>query len=56
MKKLPALLLLAWVAFLITVLDLYALSQGIDGTLQIATVGSLAALAAGFAGFRVGRK
>ena len=56
MKRLPALIMLMWAAFLITVLDLYALSQGIDGTLLIATVGALSALAAGFAGFRIGRR
>ena len=56
MTRLPALVMLMWVAACITALDLYALSQGINGTLLIGTVGALAALGAGFAGFRVGRK
>ena len=56
MKKLPALVLLAWVAFLITVLELYALSQGVDGMLFSLVVGSLMALAAGFAGIRIGKR
>ncbi len=42
-----------YVATLITILDLYALSQGINGTLFAATIASLAALGAGFAGFKL---
>lgn len=56
MKRLPALVMLMWVAACITALDLYALSQGINGTLLIATVGALSALGAGFAGFRIGKR
>ena len=56
MKRLPALILLIWVASLITVLDLYALSQGVNGTLFSATLATLAALGAGFAGFRIGKR
>lgn len=56
MKKLPALIMLMWVAFLIVALDLYALSQGVNGTLFSLSVATLAALGAGFAGFRIGRR
>ena len=56
MNKTPALILLAWVAFLITVLDLYALSQGVNGTLFSASIATIAALGGGFAGFRIGRR
>jgi len=49
-------LLLAWVALLITVMQIYALSQGLNGTLFSVSVATLAALGAGFAGFRIGRK
>jgi len=56
MKRLPALIAIAWVALLITVMQVYALSQGIDGTLFSVSVATVAALGAGFAGFRVGRR
>ncbi len=56
MKRVPALIMLVWVAFLITALDLYALSQGVNGTLFSATIATLAALGAGFAGFRIGKR
>lgn len=56
MKRLPALIMLMWVALLITVMQLYALSQGVNGTLFSVTVASLAALGAGFAGFRIGKR
>lgn len=56
MKKLPALIMLMWAAFLIAALDLYALSQGVNGTLFSASIATIAALAASFAGFRVGRR
>lgn len=56
MKRLPALILLAWVAFLITVMQLYALSQGVNGTLFSVSVATVAALGAGFAGIRIGRR
>ncbi|KKL70960.1 hypothetical protein LCGC14_2099680 [marine sediment metagenome] len=35
-------------------IQLGALSQGIDGTLMMFTVTTIGALAAGFAGFRIG--
>ncbi len=54
--KLPVLALLAWAALLITVMQLYALSQDVNGTLFSVSVATVAALAAGAAGFRVGRK
>ena len=53
MRKLPALIMLMWAAFLIAALDLYALSQGINGTLFSVSVASIAALGAGFAGFKI---
>ena len=53
MKKLPALIMLMWAAFLIAGLDLYALSQGVNGTLFSVSVATIAALAGGFAGFRI---
>ncbi len=56
MKRLPALLMLAWVALLIAVMQIYALSQDVNGTLFSVSVATLAALGAGFAGFRIGRK
>ena len=56
MKKLPALIMLMFCAFLIAVLDLYALSQGVNGTLFSVSVATIAALGAGFAGFRVGKR
>jgi len=55
-SKLPALAMLAWVALLITVMQIYALSQGLNGTLFSVSIATLAALGAGFAGFRIGRK
>ncbi len=55
-NKLPALVMLMWAAFLIAALDLYALSQGITGTLFSASIATIAALAASFAGFKVGRR
>jgi hypothetical protein len=45
--------MLMWAAFLIAALDLYALSQGINGTLFSVSVASIAALGAGFAGFKI---
>lgn len=56
MKKLPALIMLMWAAGLIAALQLYALSQGVNGTLFSVSVATIAALAAGFAGFRVGKR
>lgn len=56
MKRLPALIMLMFAATCITVLQLYALSQGVNGTLYSVSVGSIAALAAGFAGFRLGKR
>ena len=56
MKKLPALIAIMWAAFLIAALDLYALSQGVNGTLFSASIATIAALGAGFAGFRVGKR
>ena len=55
-KKLPALIMLMWAATLIAVLDVYALSQGVNGTLFSASIATIAALAASFAGFKVGRR
>jgi len=55
-KKLPALALLIFCAACITILDLYALSRGVNGTLFSASIATIAALAASFAGFKVGRK
>ena len=55
MKRLPALIAVIWAATLIAGLDLYALSQGINGTLYSASIAAIAALAAGFAGFHVKR-
>jgi len=55
-KKLLPFFLLMWAAFLIAMLDLYALSQGVNGTLFSASIATIAALAASFAGFRVGRR
>lgn len=55
MKKLPALIMLMWAAFLITVLELYALSQGINGTYFSLSLGAIGMLAGGFAGFKVRR-
>ena len=56
MKRLPALVMLMWVAFLITGMQVYALSQDVNGTLFSLSVATLAALGAGFAGFRIGRR
>ena len=56
MKRVPALIAIVSSASLITVMQIYALSQGIDGTLFSVSVATVAALGAGFAGFRVGRK
>ena len=56
MTKLPALILLLFSAACITVLDLYALSQGVNGTLFSASIAAIAALAAGFAGFGIGKR
>ncbi len=55
MKRIPALIAVMWAALLIAGLDLYALSQGVNGTLYSVSVASIAALAAGFAGFRLRR-
>jgi hypothetical protein len=52
-KRVPALIAIMWAATLIAGLDLYALSQGINGTLYSVSVASIAALAAGFAGFKI---
>ncbi len=56
MKRLPALIAVMWTALLIAGLDLYALSQGVNGTLFSASIASIAALGAGFAGFKVGKR
>ena len=56
MKRLPALIAVMWAAFLIAGLDLYALSQGVNGTLFSASIAAIAGLAAGFAGFRIGKR
>jgi cytochrome c-type biogenesis protein CcmE len=53
MKRLPALIVVMWAAALIAALQLYALSQGVDGTLFSVSVAAIAALAAGFAGFKI---
>ena len=56
MKRLPALIMLMWAAGLIAALDIYALSQGVNGTLFSASIATIAALGAGFAGFRIGKR
>lgn len=56
MKKLPALALLIFCAACITILDLYALSRGVNGTLFSVSVATIAALGAGFAGFGIGKR
>ena len=56
MKRLPALIAIVTSAVLITVMQVYALSQGIDGTLFSVSVATVAALGAGFAGFRIGKR
>jgi len=55
MKKLPALIMVAWAAFLIAVLELYALSQGVNGTYFSLSLGAIGMLAGGFAGFKIKR-
>jgi hypothetical protein len=55
-KKLPALIMLMWAAALIAGMDIYALSQGVNGTLFSVSVATIAALGAGFAGFRIGKR
>ncbi len=54
--KPSAFALVAWAAFLITVMQVYALSQGVNGALFSVSVATVAALAAGAAGFRIGRR
>ncbi len=56
MKRLPALIMLMFAAACITVMQLYALSQGINGTLFSVSVATVAALGAGFAGFGIGKR
>lgn len=40
----------------IVILDLYALSQGVDGTLFAGAVATIAAIIGGFCGFTIGKK
>lgn len=53
MKKLPALISVSLAMFLISVLELYALSKGVNGTFFSLSVGAIGMLAGGFAGFRI---
>ena len=53
MKGVPGLIAVMWGATLIAILDLYALSQGINGTLYMASIATIAALVSGFAGFKL---
>ena len=56
MKRVPALIAVVWAALLITVLELYALSQGVDGMLFSLSIGAIMTVVAGFAGFRIGKR
>ncbi len=51
-KLLPAIVIIAAIVAILT-MQMYALNQGINGTLYMLSVATVAGLASGFAGFKL---